>query len=133
MLCIVNRFAWSTNADALLCTFAIIEVGIPYGCSLGRFCTFVFRSSSLGLTNAELGTLAVKGTPAVNGGTKVLIYGRVIGEDFETVEGVVTPVSIETGIAMVSPTAVDKFKSLKGVVTCKDCAYEDDCEEDERA
>jgi len=29
-LCIVNGFAWSANADALLCTFAIIEVGIPY-------------------------------------------------------------------------------------------------------
>jgi hypothetical protein len=87
----VNGFAWSANADTLLCIFSIIEVGIPYGCSLGRFFTFVFRSSSLDLTKGELGTLVVKGTPAVNGGTKVPTYGRVIGEDVKTVEGAVTP------------------------------------------
>jgi len=108
----VNGFAWSANVDALLFTFVIIEVSISYGCSLGRFCTFVFRSSSLGLTKGELGRLVVEGTPAVNGGTKVPIYGRVIGED------------VETG---------DTFKSPKGVATCKDCACEDDCEEVELA
>jgi len=123
MLCIVNGFAWSANADALLCTFAIIKVGIPYGCSVGRFCIFV--------TKGELGTLVVEGTPAVNGGAKVPISGCVIGEDAEMVEGAVTPVSVETDIAMVAPTGVDMFKSPKGEVTCKDCACEDDCEEDE--
>ena len=85
------------------------------------------------LTKGELGILVVKGTPAVNEDTKVLIYGRVIGEDVETVEGAVSPVSVETGIAMVAPTGVDTFKSHKGEVTCKDCACEDDCEEDELA
>jgi len=117
--------------DGLLCTFAIIDVGIPYGCSLGRFCTFVFPSSNIGLTKGELGTLVVKGTPTVNGGTKVPISDRVVGEDVETVEGVVTPISVETGIAMVAHTAVDTFKTPKGVVACKDCACEDGREEDE--
>jgi len=78
MVCVVNRFACSANADALLCTFAIIEVSIPYVCSLDRFCTFVCRSSSLGLINEELGKLVVEGTPAVNGGTKVPIFYRVV-------------------------------------------------------
>jgi len=82
------------------------------------------------LTKGELGILVVKGTPAVNEDTKVLIYGRVIGEDVETVEGAVSPVSVETGIAMVAPTGVDTFKSHKGEVTCKDYSCEDDCEED---
>ena len=54
-------------------------------------------------------------------------------EDVEMVEGAITPVSVETGIAMVAPTAVDTFKSPKGVVACKDCACEDGCEEDELA
>ena len=93
----------------------------------------MFRSSSLGLTKGELGTLVVKGTPVVNGGTKVPISGRVIGEDVETVEGTFTLVSVESGIAMVTPTTVDTFKSPKGVVACKDCSCEDDCEEDELA
>ena len=107
MLCIVNGFAWSANEDALLCTFTIIEVGIPYGCSLGRFCIYLFRSSSLGLTKGELGLLVVEGTPTVNGGEKVPISGRVIEEDVETVEAAVTPISVETGISMVSPIEVD--------------------------
>jgi len=77
--------------------------------------------------------LVVEGTPAINGGTKVPISGRVIGEDVETVEGAVTPVSVETSIAMVAPTKVDTFKSPKGEVACKDCASEDDCEEDKLA
>jgi len=41
--------------------------------------------------------------------------------------------SVEPGIAMVSPTGVDTFKSPKGEVTCKGCAFEDDYEEDEMA
>ena len=68
-----------------------------------------------------------KGTPAVNGSTKVPIYGRVIGVDVETVEGAVTPISTETGIAIVAPTVVDTFKSPGGVVVCKDGACEDGC------
>jgi len=91
------------------------------------------RSSSLGLTKEEVGILVVEGTPAVNRGTKVPISGHVIGEDVETVEGTVTPVSVETGIAMVAPTGVNTFKSPKGEVTCKVCAREDGCEEDELA
>jgi hypothetical protein len=53
-LCIMNGFAWSVNANALLCTFVIIEVGIPYACSLERFRILVFRPSSLGLNKGEL-------------------------------------------------------------------------------
>jgi len=64
----------------------------------------------------------------VNEGITVPISGCVIEEDIETVEGAVTPVSVETGIAMVSPKGVDTFKSPKGEVVCKD-----DCEEDELA
>jgi hypothetical protein len=93
----------------------------------------VFLSSSLGLTKEELGILVVEGTPAVNEGITIPISGRVIGEDVETVEGAVTPVFVETGIAIVAPKGVDTFKSPKGEVTCKDCAYEDYCEEDELA
>ena len=80
MLCNVNGFSWSAKAEALLCTFAIIEVGIPYSCSLEMFCTFTFRSSSLGLFEGALvlGMLVVEGTPAVNGGITVPIFGRVI-------------------------------------------------------
>jgi len=51
-------------------------------------------------------------------------------EDVETVEGAITPVPVETGIAMVAPTAVDTFKSFKGVVACRDCACEKGCEKD---
>jgi hypothetical protein len=93
----------------------------------------MFLSSSLGLTKGELGILVVEGTPAVNGGTKVPISSRVIGEDVETVEGVVTPVFVKTGIAMVAPIGVGMFISPKGEVACKDCACEDGCEEDELA
>jgi hypothetical protein len=88
---------------------------------------------SLTKGRGELGTLVDKGTPAVNGATKVPIYGRVIGADVETIEGEVTPISFETGIAMVATTMVDTFKSPDGEVTCKDGACEDDCEEVELA
>jgi len=126
-LCMVNRFAWSAKIDALLCTFSIIEVGIPYNCSLGMFFIFTFRSSSLGLFEGklELGMLVVEGTPAMNEGITVPIFGRVNGADVETVEGAVTPISVEPGIAMVAPTGVDTFKSPKGEFACKCC----DCEE----
>jgi len=128
-MCVVNceGFAWCANTDALFCMFAIIEVGISYDCSLERFCILTFRSSSLSLTEGrgELGTLVDKGTPVVNGGTNVPISGRVIGVDVETVEGAVTPIFVETSIAMVSPTAVDTFKSPDGVVACKDGACEE--------
>jgi hypothetical protein len=53
--------------------------------------------------------------------------------DVETIEGAVTPMSVEPGIAMVSPTEFDTFKSPKGEVACTGCACEDDCEEDELA
>jgi len=73
--------------------------------------------------------LVVEGTPTINGGITIPISGRVIGEDVETV----APISVETGIAMGAPTGVDTFKTPKGEVACKDCACEDDCEEDELA
>ena len=66
-----------------------------------------------------------KGTTTVNGGTKVPISRRVIGADVKTVEGAVTPVSVETGIAMVASTTVDTLKSPDGVVACKDGACEE--------
>jgi len=69
----------------------------------------------------------------VNGGTKVPISGRVIGEDVKTVEGAITPVFVKTSIAMVAPTTVDTFKSPKGVLTCKGYVCEDNCEEVELA
>ena len=53
--------------------------------------------------------------------------------DVETIEGVVSPMSVEPGMAMVTPTRVNTFKSPKGEVSCKGCACEDDCEEDELA
>jgi len=93
----------------------------------------VFLSSSLGQTKEELGILVVEGTPTVNGGITVSISSRVIGEDIETVERAVTPVSVETIITMVAPKEVDTFKSPKGEVAYKDCACEDDCEKDELA
>jgi len=133
MLCVVNRFSWSANEDTLLCTFAIIEVGIPYNCSLDRFCTFVFRSSSLGLIKEELAMLVVEGTQVVNRGTKVPIFGRVAGADVETIEGVVIPISVEIDISIAALTWVCTFKSPKGEVACIDYACEDDCEEDEQA
>ena len=46
--------------------------------------------------------------------------------DIETVEGEVTPISAEPGIAMVAPTWVETFKSPKGEVNCKGCAYDED-------
>jgi len=130
-LCMVNGFAWSAKTGALFCTFAIIEVGIPYGCSLGTFCIFTFRSSRLGLFEGalELGMLIVEGTPTVSGGIMVPVYGRVNGANVETVEGAVTPISVEPGIAMVAPTGVDTFKCPKGEVACI-CR---NCEEDEPA
>jgi len=77
--------------------------------------------------------LVFEGTPAVNGGITVPISGRVIGTDVETFEGAVTPICVETSIVIVAPTWVDTFKSPKEEVACKDCACEDDCEEDELA
>ena len=65
----VNGFACSVNVG-ILCKFAIIEVGIPYGWSLEEFCVF--------MTLGKVGTLVDIGTPAVNGGMKVPISGRVI-------------------------------------------------------
>ena len=75
--------------------------------------------------------LVVDGTPTVNRGITFPISGRVNGADVETVEGVVTPMSDETGIAMVAPTGVDTFKPSNGEVACIDCACEEDCEDDE--
>jgi len=53
--------------------------------------------------------------------------------DVELVEGAVTLMSVEPGMAMVYPSGVDTFKSPKGEVACKGYACEDDCEEDELA
>jgi len=116
--------------DALFCMFSIIEDGIPYGCSLERFCTLTFQSSNLSLTEGrrELGILVDKTTPTVNGGTKFPISGRVIGADVETVEGAVTPISVETRMGMVAHMVGDTFKFPDEEVPCKDGACEDDCE-----
>jgi len=68
------------KTETLLCTFAIIEVVILYGCSLQMYFIFTFRSSDLGRFEGalELGMLVVDGTPAMNGGITVPIFGRVI-------------------------------------------------------
>jgi len=77
--------------------------------------------------------LVVEGTPVVNGGITVPVSGRIIGTGVGMVEGAVTPISVEPGIAVVAPIGVDTFKYPKGEIACKGCAFEDDCEEDELA
>jgi hypothetical protein len=41
--------------------------------------------------------------------------------------GAVTPISIETGIAMVAPTTVDTLAPTVGANASVDCACEEDC------
>jgi len=51
----------------------------------------------------EVGPLVDMGTPTVNGGTKVPISGCVIwAVTVGAVVGAVTPISVETGMAMVA-------------------------------
>jgi hypothetical protein len=113
----VNGFALSVNAKALLCQFSIIEVDISYGCSLKRLCMFMNLSSNLALTLGlgEAGRLVDIGTPAVNGGTKVSISGSVIvAVVVGAVVGAITPIFVETGMAMVAPTDVDTLAPTVG-------------------
>jgi len=65
------------------------------------------------------------GTPAVNGGTNVTISGRVIVAVMEAV----TPISVETGIAMVAPTTIDTLAPTVGTDVCVNCACEEDCDD----
>ena len=69
----------------------------------------------------------------MNGGITFPFSSHVNGAYVETVEGAVTPMSVETGIAMVAPTGVKTFKSPNGGVDCIGCACEEDCEVDEPA
>jgi len=70
----------------------------------------------------------------MNGGTKVPISGCVVGATVvETVRGVVTPISIETGIAMVAPMVVDTLAPTVGADACVDYACEEDCDDCEDA
>jgi hypothetical protein len=41
--------------------------------------------------------------------------------------GVVTPISVETGMAMVAPKAVGKLAPTAWVDVCVICAYKEDC------
>jgi len=76
----------------------------------------------------EVGTLVHPGTPAVNGGTKVPIFGRVIwAVTVGAVVGEVTPIFVETGMVVVAPKAVGTITSIKGMDVCVFCACEDDC------
>jgi hypothetical protein len=66
----------------------------------------------------------------VNGGTKVLISGCVIAAAVvETVAGAITPISVETGIAMVAPMAVGTLAPTVGADACVDYACEEDCDD----
>ena len=77
--------------------------------------------------------LVVEGTPTMNAGIRFPISVHVNGAYIESVEGAVTPMSVETGIAMVASTEVDTFKSPKREVACIGCAFEEDCEDHELA
>jgi len=75
---------------------------------LRKLCIFLTLSSNLALTwrLREVGTLGDTGTPAVNGGTKVPIsscdmWAVIVG----AVVGAVTPIFVETGMAIFAPTA----------------------------
>jgi len=81
------------------------------------------------MTLGEVGTLVDTGTPAVNGGTKVPISGRVIRA---VIVGAVTQISVETGMAVVAPKAVGTLKSIAGMDVCVVCACEEvfnDCDD----
>ena len=128
----VNGFAGSANIDVLLCKLAIIEVGIPKGCSRDRICMVMNLSSSLALTwgLGDIRILEDTGLPAVNGGTKVPISGCVtVATVVETVAGAVTPISVETGIARVVPMGVDAVAPNVGADPCVDYACEEYCDD----
>jgi len=70
------------------------------------------------------------GILAVNRGTKVPIYGCVIGAIIDrVVVEVVAPISVETGMAMVAPTAVDTLAPTEGADARINYAYEEDCDD----
>jgi len=60
----------------------------------------------------------------VNGGTEAAKSDCVIATVIETFAGAVTPISVETDIAMVSSMAVDTFAPSVGEDACVDCACE---------
>jgi len=81
-------------------------------------------SPNLGL--GEVGTLVDTGTRAVNDGIKVPIYGCVIGAVIvRAVVEAVTPISVETDMAMVSPMVVDTVAPTKGADTHVNCACDE--------
>jgi hypothetical protein len=66
----------------------------------------------------------------VNGGTKVHISSCVIAAAIvEAVGGAITPISVETGIAINAPMAVDTLAPTVGADACVDCACEEDCDD----
>jgi len=89
-------------------------------------------SSSLTLTWGwgDIGKLVDTWILVVNGGTKDPISGCVIAiAVVETVVGEVTPISVETGFAMVAPITVDTLAPTVGAYACVDCACEEDCDD----
>jgi len=71
-------------------------------------------------------------TPAVNGGTKVVIFGCVTGVTVVgAVTKAVTPIFVENGIAMVAPMAVGTVAPTVGADACVDCTCEDDFDDAE--
>ena len=85
-------------------------------------------SPNLGL--GEVGTLVDTGTRAVNDGIKVPIYGCVIGAVIvRAVVEAVTPISVETDMAMVSPMVVDTVAPTKGADTHVNCACDEVCDD----
>jgi hypothetical protein len=47
----------------------------------------------------------------------------------KTIGGAATPFSVETGIVMVAPVAVDTLAPTVGADACVDYAYEEDCDD----
>jgi len=58
----------------------------------------------------------------VNGGTEATKSGCVIAAIVETDVGAVTPISVETGMAMVSLMTIDTLAPTVGADACVDCA-----------
>jgi len=72
------------------------------------------------------------GSPAVNGGTKVPISGRVIAVVIVgAVVEAVTPISVETGLAMDDSTTVDTLAPIEGADACVTRACEEDYDDGE--
>jgi len=80
------------------------------------------------MTLEVVGTLVDTGILELNGGMKVPISGRVIRAVIVgAVVGAVTPIYVETGVAMVAPKAVGTCTSIVRMDVCVICACEEDC------